>query len=66
VSGVYKNGPDFIKQLNSGIESWMDNKGYHTIDEFKGNLSQSSADRPEIFERVQFMRYFSEHVHSDY
>jgi len=66
VSGVYKNGPDFIKQLNSGIESWMDNKGYHTIDEFKGNLSQSSADRPEIFERVQFMRYFSEHIHSDY
>lgn len=66
VSGVYKNGPDFIQQLNSGIESWMDNKGYHTIDEFKGNLSQSSADRPEIFERVQFMRYFSEHIHSDY
>jgi dihydroorotate dehydrogenase (fumarate) len=66
VSGLYKNGPAFIKQITKGIEAWMENKGYHSIDEFKGNLSQSVADKADIYDRIQFMRYFSGHVQADY
>lgn len=63
VSGVYKQGPTFVKQLLSGIESWMENKGYQSLGDFKGNLAQTMADQPEIYERVQFMRHFSDHKH---
>jgi dihydroorotate dehydrogenase (fumarate) len=63
VSGVYKQGPTFVKQLVNGMESWMESKGYHSLADFKGNLSQSTADRPEIYERVQYMRQFSDHKH---
>lgn len=63
VTGVYKQGPAFVKNLIAGIESWMENKGYKSLSDFKGNLSQTMADRPEIFERVQFMRNFSDKKH---
>ncbi|MFT3738624.1 MAG: dihydroorotate dehydrogenase-like protein [Breznakibacter sp.] len=63
VTGIYKQGPMFIKNLIAGIESWMENKGYQSINDFRGNLSQTLADRPEIFERVQFMRNFSDKRH---
>jgi dihydroorotate dehydrogenase (fumarate) len=62
VSSIYKNGPQYIQTINKGIAEWMKQKGYAKISDFRGNLSQTSADKPELFERVQFMRYFSDHV----
>ncbi|MBN2164993.1 MAG: dihydroorotate dehydrogenase-like protein [Marinilabiliaceae bacterium] len=63
VSALYKEGSSYLKKMNSGIKEWMSSKGYETIDSFKGNMSQTTADKPEIYERVQFMRYFSDHKH---
>jgi dihydroorotate dehydrogenase (fumarate) len=65
VSGVYKQGPLFVKNLVAGIESWMENKGYSSLGDFKGNLAQTMADKSDIFERVQFMRHFGDHRHND-
>jgi len=61
VSAIYKNGPTHIRAMLHDIDSWMKEKGYESIDDFRGNLSQTMADNPEIFERVQFMKYFSDH-----
>ena len=63
VSALYRNGFEFIDKLNAGILHWMDKKGYKKIEDFKGKLSQTSADKPEIYERVQFMKYYSDHKH---
>lgn len=38
----------------------MDEKGFLYIDQFKGKLSQGKSENPEVFERFQFMKYFSE------
>ena len=61
VSTIYQNGPKQIRKMLNEIEDWMKEKGYESLDEFRGNLSQTMADNPEVFERVQFMKYFSDH-----
>jgi dihydroorotate dehydrogenase (fumarate) len=62
VSAIYKHGYPVITDIIKGIEKWMDSKGYATIDEFRGKMNQQSIANPAEFERVQFMRLYSEIV----
>lgn len=57
-SALYKLGVGHVKNIISQIETWMDNKGFKTIDDFRGKLNQKNIDHPAAFERVQFMKYF--------
>ena len=58
-SVLYKEGPYAISLMNEGISNWMDQKGYTSLADFKGSLSQS-ASSSQAWERVQFMKYFGE------
>lgn len=60
-SAVYKNGPQIISQMLAKIESWMDEKGYKTIDDFRGIMNYGKIVDPNLYERAQFMKYFSSH-----
>jgi dihydroorotate dehydrogenase (fumarate) len=60
-SVLYKKGPSEITRFNKEISDWMDKKGYRSINEFKGSLSQKETLAP-AWERVQFMKYFGEKV----
>jgi dihydroorotate dehydrogenase (fumarate) len=42
------------------LEKWMDKNGFNYIDQFKGKLSHEKSSRPDAYERLQFMKYFSE------
>jgi dihydroorotate dehydrogenase (fumarate) len=42
------------------VTDWMEDRGYNYIDQFRGKLSQSASENPDVYERLQFMRYFSE------
>ncbi len=59
-SSIYTNGPGHIVEMSRYLESWMDKMGYNYIDQFKGKLSQEKSANPDTFERLQFMKYFSE------
>ena len=59
-STVYKNGIDIIPEMLKGIESWMNEKKYLSISEFQGKLSFTNAENPSMYERSQFMKYFSD------
>jgi dihydroorotate dehydrogenase (fumarate) len=56
---IYKEGPAAITRMNKGILTWMDQKGYNSLADFKGSLCQS-ASSSQAWERVQFMKYFGE------
>ena len=58
-SVIYHKGPSAITRMNQGISDWMDQKGYKSINEFKGSLSQA-ATSAQAWERTQFMKYFGE------
>lgn len=61
VSAVYKEGPELITAMLNELQTWMERRGFKTVSEFKGRLCQGQSANPEVFERVQFMRYFSNH-----
>jgi dihydroorotate dehydrogenase (fumarate) len=62
VSTLYKDGFESIGKITAGIESWMNQKGYSNIEEFRGKMNQQSLKNPAEFERVQFMRLYSKIV----
>lgn len=57
---LYKQGIGTIQQLVTGLEKWMDKKGYKSTDQFIGLMSQYKRSDPQVYERIQFMRYYSE------
>ncbi len=61
VSAIYKNGPAYIRDLLYGLEKWMDDKELNSIKALNSYGRLMMPKKPEIFERVQFMRYFGEH-----
>ena len=59
-SAIYKHGPEYIGTILNFINEWMEEHGYNYIDQFRGKLSQAVTQQPDVYERMQFMRYFSE------
>lgn len=62
VSAIYKHGYPVITDIIAGIARWMNEKGYTSIDDFRGKMNQQSIANPAEFERVQFMKLYSEIV----
>lgn len=58
-SVLYEKGIPVIGEMNSFIKKWMETKAFKTVDDFRGLLSYSSIDNPDLYERAQFMKYFS-------
>lgn len=59
-SAMYEQGIGVIRNMNHFLDRWMEKKSYGTIDEFRGKLSYADIDNASRYERVQFMKYFSE------
>jgi len=55
VSAIYRNGIEHITSMNSALMDWMTEKGYTTIDSFRGKLSQRNVTDPYAFERAQYI-----------
>ena len=60
VSCLYKNGIDTLKELNAGLQAWMQKKGYDNIAAFRGKLAVMPTDKASVAMRTQFMKYFAE------
>jgi len=58
-SAVYKNGPSVITRMVEFLESWMQEHKFKTVDEFKGRMNYRNMKNPALYERAQFMKYFS-------
>ena len=57
-STLYKNGKERIGEMLKTLEEWMGKKGYGSLADFRGKMSQAKSSNPAAYERVQFMRYF--------
>lgn len=58
-STLYKNGPEYLSVILKNMADWMSVHNYKKLDDFRGKLSYSNIPDPSIFERAQFMKYFS-------
>lgn len=57
-SSIYKNGAEVIKQMLGTLDSWMDEKGFEEIRDFKGIMNVDKQGDVNHFERTQFLKYY--------
>ncbi len=58
-SVVYIEGAQVLNGILSDLEAFMEKWNFETIDAFRGRLSYAKLDDPMLYERAQFMKYFS-------
>lgn len=58
-SALYEQGLDTVGNMLTCVEEWMSQNNYESLDDFRGNLNYSNISDPSLYERVQFMKYFS-------
>jgi len=54
-SALYINEIEYISEVNRQITEWMDRKGYDTLADFRGRLSQEDVPDRFAFERAQYV-----------
>lgn len=58
-SVLYSKGISYITNMNEDLLRWMDSKDFMKVDDFRALLNYSSIEKPTVYERSQFMKYFS-------
>jgi len=60
-SVLYKKEPAYISEILKDLENWMISKKYTKLNELIGKLSHKNIKKPMVYERAQFMKYYSNH-----
>ena len=55
VSTIYKNHPAVVSDILIEMNKWMDDKGYKTLDDFRGKLSRKNMRDPYTYQRAQYV-----------
>lgn len=58
-SALYMNGNEIIPKILAEITAFMKKWQFENLDEFRGRLSYKNIPDPMVYERSQFMKYFS-------
>lgn len=58
-SALYTHGGAIISQILTCMEEWMHQAKFNSISEFRGKLNYANIKDPVMYERSQFMKYFS-------
>jgi dihydroorotate dehydrogenase (fumarate) len=65
-SSLLRKGPAHIGALVRGVETWLAEREYESVEQMKGSLSQQACPDPDAFERANYMKaltsYTSEFV----
>lgn len=60
-SALYKNKIPYIKTMVDEFEAWMSKHNFDSVEKFRGKLSQAHSDRPQNYERLQYIRTLTGH-----
>lgn len=58
-SAVYKGGPGAITSMVNKLDTWMNYNKFNSISDFRGMMNYGKIKNPLLYERAQFMKYFS-------
>jgi len=58
-SVLYQKGVEHLPVILGDVETWMEKKGFSTVEDFRGMLNYGNIPDPAMYERSQFMKYFS-------
>lgn len=60
-STFYLNGSKVIGEMIQDLMEFMEKWNFKNVDDFRGRLSYKNIPDPMLYERSQFMKYFSSH-----
>jgi dihydroorotate dehydrogenase (fumarate) len=55
-SVLLMHGPEYIGKVLKGVEHWMQEHEYESIEQMKGSLSHKSIAEPSAYERANYMK----------
>jgi len=55
-SSLLVHGPDHVSELLTEAIAWFADRGYESIDQARGSLSQDSVPNPDAFERANYAK----------
>lgn len=55
VSTFYRNQPAYAATILKELSAWMDQKGYKSLDDFRGKLSRKNLKDPFSYQRAQYV-----------
>ena len=55
VSAIYRNQAGYVTTMINDLTNWMNNKGYKSLDEFRGKLSRKNMADPFAYQRAQYV-----------
>jgi dihydroorotate dehydrogenase (fumarate) len=55
-SSLLTRGPGHVGTLVRGVQDWMAEREYSSVEQLKGSLSQQSCPDPDAFERANYMK----------
>ena len=55
-SALLKHGPGHVRTLVEGLTAWLERKGFSSVAQIKGSMSQRHVADPTAFERANYMK----------
>nr|VFK04643.1 MAG: dihydroorotate dehydrogenase (fumarate) [Candidatus Kentron sp. H]VFK05331.1 MAG: dihydroorotate dehydrogenase (fumarate) [Candidatus Kentron sp. H]VFK08617.1 MAG: dihydroorotate dehydrogenase (fumarate) [Candidatus Kentron sp. H] len=55
-SALLAHGPEYLGKVLKGIESWMEERGFDSIEQMRGRVSQRTVANPAEFERANYIK----------
>ena len=55
-SALLKHGPRHLETLLNGLRQWMERRGYSSVEQMKGAMSQENVADPAAFERANYIK----------
>lgn len=62
-SALLKHGPEHIGTLLEGLRNWMQMRGFASVEQLRGVLSQRKVDDPSAFERANYIKVLEGYKH---
>ena len=61
VSVLLSHGIEHLQKIERNLVEWLEVKGYSSIAQLQGSLSQINCPNPGVFERVQYLKAIQTH-----
>ena len=58
-STLYEHGMEHIGKILDDADTWMQKHGFTKVGDFRGKLSRQVTERPELYERLQYIKLFT-------
>jgi dihydroorotate dehydrogenase (fumarate) len=59
-SVLYQRGVGAIESLLRGLQRWLDESDFHSVEQLKGTLSQKNCPNADVFERAYYAKTIAE------